>query len=303
MPSTLTPLLDAAAIREEVLQRISELEPRLDELARHQLARLTPDRWTIEWHLPSWLGRRFDLDPPFVAALVRGNVLGMLAIRLEDDLEDGEVSADEVGGTRALARLAYELAVAEHRAWFERRSPVWALLERSMVDWRAGADGPDLAARGAPLKIAGYACCLQAGRLDAWPTLERSLDRAITALVLYDQFFDWEADIAAGRWNAFVARIGDGAPEPARRDSARAAVLTAMLTRGVVREHFDAAVSEANEAAALADDLEITELVTFLRTWAARTSDQGTRIAGHYGTAADQATRLLLGTTIGGATG
>jgi hypothetical protein len=285
----------------EILQRINARQPRLDPLARRYLARLTPDRWTIEWNLPVWLGRTFDLDPGLTEALARSNVLGLLSVRLEDDLEDGEVPAAEIADTRVLASLAYAEAVAAYEAWFADGSPIWAFLERSMAEWRAGAGGTTLAARGAPLKIAGYASCLHAGRVDAWPTLERSLEGATTALVLYDQFCDWEVDLAAGRWNAFVAAIVHGGQEPARPDRNRAAVLTAMLTRDVVREHFDAATREAREAATLAADVGVTELADFLTGWATRTSDQGAQIRDHYQIAANQATRLFFGTRMEGA--
>ena len=300
MPPTRTPLLDPAEISAAILRRISEREPTLEDLARRQLGRLTPERWTIEWHLPAWLGRRFDLDPLLVEALARGNVLGLLSIRLEDDLQDGEVASADATAARALARWAYAGAVAEYRAWFANESPIWGFLERSMADWRAGAAGRTLATRGAPVKVAGFACCLQAGRLDLWSALERSLEGAVTALVLYDQFCDWEADLDAGRWNAFVARIA--APQAlAVRERNRAAVLTAMLTSDVVRGHFDAAEGAANEAATIAARLGVDELAAFLTAWATRTSEQGRTVADHYRRAGDQAARLLLGTTIGGA--
>jgi hypothetical protein len=296
MMPTHTPLLDAA----EIVRRIADREPRLTVLAEPHLARLTPDRWTIEWNLPSWLGRRLDLDPRLVEALTRANVLGLLSIRLEDDLDDGEVEPSEIVGTRALARTALEAAVTEYRAWFDEGSPIWSFLNDALVAWRAGASGPDLATRGAPLKIAGFACCLHADRPDLWATLERSLDGAIRALVLYDHFCDWESDLAAGRWNAFVATIVDR-QEPALRDRNRAAVLTAMLTRDVVGEHLDRAVRAATDAVGLAADLEITELAAFLASWATRTSKQGSEVAAHYQRVGDQATRLLFATRIGGA--
>ncbi len=301
MARTLTPLPDADAITAEVLRRISSRAPRLEALARRHLARLTPDHWTIEWHLASWLGRRFDLDAGLVAALVRGNVLGLLAIRLEDDLEDGDVLPRDLAHTRALAPLALDSAIAEYRAWFDEGSPVWPFLHRSIAEWRAGATGAELAARGAPMKIAGYTCCLQAGRLDLWPTLDRTLDGSVTALVLYDQFCDWENDLAAGRWNAFVATVVGADRVPPSVDRDRAEVLTAILTRDVVREHFDIAVRTATDAARLAADLEVTELADFLTAWAARTSEQAVQVEAHYQRAGDQATRLFFATRMGGA--
>ena len=297
----LTPLLDRDEIIARVLGRISARDPRLEALASRHLARLTPDRWTIEWHLPTWLGRRFDLEPALVAALTRGNVLGLLAIRLEDDLDDGDVPQAGVDDTLALARLALEAAIGEYRVWFDDASPIWSFLERSIAEWRAGATGTALAARGAPVKIAGYACCLAAGRRDVWTSLERCLEGAVTALVLYDQFCDWEVDLAAGRWNAYVATVLASGRGPERPDRDRSAVLAAMLTRPVVREHFDTTVRTAGEAAAVAADLGVTELAEFLTSWAAGTTEQGRQLAEHYAHAGDQAARLLFGTKLEGA--
>lgn len=287
-------------IRTQILRGIAMREPRLERAARRGLARLSPDRWTIEWNLPRWLGRAFDLDSSLSEALVRSNVLGLLSIRLEDDLEDGEVPATEVADTRALAALAYAEAVSGYRAWFVEGSPIWPFLERSMAEWRGGAGGAELAARGAPLKFCGFACCLHARRLDAWPTLERSLDEAITALVLYDQIADWEVDLAAGRWNAFVQTIAGGDQEPGRRDRTRSTVLSAILTTDVLRTQFNAAVRKATDAATLAADVGVTDLAEFLTEWATRTSEQGSTIADHYRIAADQATRLIFGTRLRG---
>lgn len=301
MQTTPTPPLDCDAITADVLRRIAGRGPRLEGLAKGHLARLTPDRWTIEWHLPSWLGRRLGLDPRLTEALTRSNVLGLLSIRLEDDLEDGEVPPAEIADARALARVAFEGALAEYEPWFDSESPIWSFLERSMAKRRAGGGSRDLAVRGAPLKIAGYACCLHAERLDLWPTLERSLDGAITALVLYDDFWDWEIDLAAGRWNAFVAAVVGPEQTRAGPDRNRAVVLAAMLTRAVLGEHFGAARKTAIDAASLADRLEVTELGEFLTSWAARTSEQGAQVADHYRQAGDRATRLLLGTNVGGA--
>ena len=301
MPERAAPLLNCTEIGEEILGRIAELDPELDGLARRQLARLRPERWTIEWHLPWWLGHRFGLDRRLAEALVRSNVVGMLSVRLEDDLEDGDVPAQQMPRVRLLARVAFEEAISEYRAWFAEDSPVWSYLDRSMAEWRAGAAGRNLATRGAPMKIAGYACCLIADRLDVWPDLERSLDHAVTALVLYDQFVDWESDLAAGRWNAFVATIADGDGDSARHEHTRAAVLTAMLTSDVVREHFDAIFQEAYEAMELAFAIGVTELSAFLTTWVAYVSEQGASVDAHYRAAADQATRLFFGTRMGGA--
>ena len=176
-----------------------------------------------------------------------------------------------------------------------------------MTAWRANSNGPNLATRAAPIKIAAYACCLLAARNAVWPELDRCLDRAMTALVLYDQFFDWEADLQGGRWNAFVAGISGDDAGNGRSAHKRAAVLTAMLTREVVSEHFGLIAAEAEAGARLGDALGLDALAGYLRSWANAAAAQGEELANHYRRAADQATRLLfpnaVGTSIGGGPG
>ena len=301
MPIERSPVLDAHAIAADVLAQIDMRSPELTGLAQARLERLTPERWAIEWHIPTWLREGLDLHSGLVDALTRSNVLGLLAVRLEDDLEDGDVIAAEVADARQLARVALDLALAGYRQWFDAGSAIWPFIDRSMAEQRAGGSGADLALRGAPVKIAGFAACLQADRLDLWPALEQSLDGAVIALVLYDQFFDWEADLHAGRWNAFVAAVVGAEQEPARRGRNRARVLTSMLTGPVVTEHFRAAVRAATDAVAVAAGVGVVGLAEFLTSWAGQASEQAAEIAAHYHEAAERATRLLLGTSIGGA--
>ena len=297
MPVAATPDLDAGAVLAAVRARLDpgpELAPLLDAY----LANLAPERWTIEWHLPRWLAARFGLASEVAGALVESNVLGLLSVRLADDVVDGDIDLAHVAAARTLSAAALDAALRPYRDLFPPGSPFWPYFERSMAAWRADSDGPNLATRAAPIKIAACGCCLLAGRNDVWPVLDRCLDRAVTALVLYDQFFDWEADLAAGRWNAFVAGIS------ARN---RAAVLTAMLTREVVPEHFGLIAAEADAAARLGDALGLDELATYQRSWANAASAQGEEVTHHYRRAADRATRLLfpsaVGISIGGGSG
>ena len=306
MPVAAAPALDAHAIRAAARARLepdAELAPLFDAT----LANLTPERWTIEWNLPRWLAARFDLPRTVSDALVESNVLGLLCVRLTDDVADGDIAPEDVAAARALAAAALDAALRPYRALFPPGSPFWSFFERSMAAWRAGSDGPDHATRAAPIKVAAHACCLLAGRSDAWPELDRCLDRAMTALVLYDHFFDWEADVQGGRWNAFVAGVVPGDPSERGAMRTRAAVLTAMLTREVVDAHFGLIAAEADASARLADALELDELAAYLRSWANAAAAQGEDVADHYRRAADGATRLLfpiaVGTQNGGGSG
>jgi hypothetical protein len=285
--------------------RITAVEPGLDPVTRRYLDVLTPERWAIEWHLPLWLGRAFGLDPALADLLVRANVFGLLAIRAEDDLVDGEVDARDVAATRTLTAVAMDEALAIYRGLFPASSPVWSVLEASLAEWRAGSSGSNAASRGAPIRIAGFACCVLADRLDTWVSLASCLDHAVSALVGYDQLCDWEVDLGAGRWNAFVARATTGVQDRQRFARNRAAVFTAMLTSDVVARHFEAALEEARLAEGLARELGVTELAAFLQTWAETTGAQGTAIADHYMAIGNEAARLLgapadMATAVGG---
>jgi hypothetical protein len=295
MPVAAAPAIDAAAVRTVVRARLGpgrELVP----LFETYLAGLDPERWTIEWHLPHWLATRFGLPGEVADALTESNVLGLLSVRLTDDLVDDDIDPADVRTARTLAAAALDAAMCPYRELFPPDSPLWPFFDRSMAAWRAGADGPEHATRAAPIKIAAFACCLLAGRRDVWPVLDRCLDHAMTALVLYDQFFDWELDVSAGRWNAFVAHVLGGDPAEGRGAPmrTRAAVLTAMLTREVVPEHFRRIAAEAEAAARLGDALGLDELAGYMRSWASAVVLQGDGVANHYGRAADQATRLMF---------
>jgi len=298
MPRATAPTLDTDRVRAAVRARLgSDLESR--RLLDRYLGALTPARWTIEWHLPWWLAARFQLGEQLGRELVESNVLGLLAVRITDDSVDGDVAPRDAGAARSLAAAALDAALQPYRALFPPSSPFWSHFERSMAEWQAGADGPEHATRAAPIRIAAYACCLLAGRTDLWPSLEGCLDHAMTALVLYDQFFDWEADVDAGRWNAFVAEVAGPLPVAGHAERIRASVLTAMLTREVVAEHFGRVAAEADAAMELACELGLDDLGASMHTWRATAVAQGDDAADHYRRAADQATRLLFPHAVG----
>jgi hypothetical protein len=159
-------------------------------MARRLFDRLPPSRWTLEWHLPLWLGDALRVDPDASRAIVLSNVLGLGSIRLQDDLADGEVAPQATEAAGQLAAALYDAALEPYRAWFPPASPFWAHLERCMRAWRSATDATGgeehLAARGAPLKVSAFALCLLADRLVTFRALEPCLDRALEALVRYD---------------------------------------------------------------------------------------------------------------------
>jgi hypothetical protein len=264
------------------------------------LERLPPGRWTLEWYLPWWLGQAVGLDSTVAREIVLSNVLGLGSVRLQDDLSDGEVGADDIDDARTLATSMYELAIEPYRTWFDPASPFWRHLERRMAAWRAASDGmptaADLAAKGAPLHVSAVAVCLLAGRMDVYPPLESCLDHALEGLVLYDQVADWEADLDAGRWNAFVAASSAGPQVEAARDRHRAATYVAMLTGDAVADYFGRIDDVLLRATAIADTLRppVPPLVEHLRAFTSGVRDQGAAIHARYRDLGNEAAKLLF---------
>lgn len=290
--------LDVQRIAAACERRLAARCPRDVDLAVRTLARLTPDRWTLEWHLPRWLAASLGLDGRLADELVQSNVLGLVAIRLEDDLLDGEVSPSDLGAARRICAAAFDDALDVYRRRLPASSPFWPMLDRTMAAWRLESrriEGPgELAALGAPLKAAAFGICLLATRPDAWPRLERCLELALSALVRYDHISDWEADLAAGRGNAFVANIS-ARPGRAGPGAQSAATLLALLTTDVARHEFAAIEADARSAARIAESLAVAPLSAFLMRYADEVASEGAKIATHYHEVAQRATSSIFG--------
>jgi hypothetical protein len=282
-------------------RRVAAVCPAELDLARRTIARLPPDRWTLEWQLTGWLGETFRLDPAITANVAAGTILGLVSIRLQDDLEDGDLPLDDQPGARRLSAGLFDEAVAVYSRHLPPGSPFWPFLERSMIEWRTASENVlartirDLAARGAPLRLPAMAVCLLAGRMDRWPVVDRCLEHGLAALVRYDQLHDWEADLAAGRWNAFVASWSGRPQRPEWRERNRAAVLAGLLARGAAGEEFGRIRDQTEMAAECADQLGCLPLGTWLREYADRTARQGKEIEEQYQRAAERAVQLMFG--------
>jgi hypothetical protein len=301
MRPTDVPELDVAQIVTAFERRVEAVCPGERDLAIRTLRSLTPAKWTLEWYLPWWLGHAFGLDPVVAAEIVLSNVLGLVSIRLQDDLLDGDIAAADVRGATRVGATLFDEAVDVYRHRFDATSPFWPFLERTMAEWRRASAGvgpqrrADLPRRGAPLKVAGFATCLLADRADRWELVERCCHYALAALVRYDQVCDWEDDLRADRWNAFIAAVSPLPQVSANRDRNRSAVLAASMTRGVVVAEFRRIRTEALRAAGVATELGCAPLAAYLSGYAERTAAQGAEIQAHYREAAERATTLIFG--------
>lgn len=276
---------------------VGDVRPDLLPMAMKLLERLAPERWMLEWHVPWWLGLALGLDRAIAREIVLSNVFGLGSIRLQDDLVDGEVVSRRAVAAKTLATVLYELALEPYRSRFPAGSPFWVHLETCMSDWRtATGDGDRLAARGAPLKISAFAVCRLTDRVDLYPSVDRILDEALEALVLYDHLADWQADLDAGRWNAFVAGLSDGPQTVADRVRHRRAVLVAMMTTDAVTQHIGRVEAGVLRAADLSEALEVPlpPLVAHLRAFARQAGERARELQAHYQDLGDRAARLLL---------
>ena len=305
------PELDTAAISAAYERRVSAACPAHLRLALEVRERLDPERWALEWHLPWWLGYAFGLERETCSDLVLSNVLGLASIRLRDDLIDGEIDPRAVADARLVSDALYEAALDVYRAAFPGSSSLWGRLDSFMADWQAAASnnaepGHDpamddgmlrlLARRGAPLKISAYAVCLLADRTDhAFAMLEHCLDHALAAMVLYDHFCDWQADLAAGRWNAFVAGATTYPQVPDSRERIRATVLVAMISRRSIETHFAPIKSELEHATMISRQLGVVGLTDHIAGLTTQLDEQATTMQARFGQLGERATSLVFG--------
>lgn len=302
MRSIDAPVLDLAAIESAFDAHVSGLASGDRALATGTLARVRPPNWTLEWYLPWWLGHALGVHPEVSLRIVVSNVLGLVAARLEDDAIDGEVAHDEVAAARRVSVALFDAAIGIYRPIFDSTSPFWAVLERTLSEWLS-ADRRSLARRGAPLNVGAQAICLLADQPGAWRTVGACLDHALAALARYDDLCDWEADLAAGRWNVFVASVTKAPQSRANASGNRSAVLTALMLDGAAAAGFAQVDVEAGRAAALARAIGCAPLADHLASIGTRAMAQGAAVDGHYVGVADRATTLIFGAALHGGTG
>lgn len=259
--------------------------------------RLDPQRWALEWNLPRWLGRAYGLEARLSEEICLSNVLGLASIRLRDDVEDGELSpATEASAAIRISDRLYEDALEVYRRSFDPGSVFWTQLHERMSEWRTatvdGGSPSQLASRGAPLKISAFAVCLLADRQDRFALIDRCLDHALAAMVRYDHLVDWRDDLAAGRWNAFVAAC----TKPGKDACASAPeVQLAMLTTDVIGTYFAEIFDEFSRAAMLASGAGVHGLADHLTQTAVHLNEEGDALANRYREISERGQQLLFG--------
>lgn len=259
--------------------------------------RLDPQQWALEWRLPWWLGVAYGLDASLSEQICLSNVVGLASIRLRDDLEDGELpGATDAAAASSMSDLLHEAALEVYRRTFDGRSPFWTHLRERMSEWRAanvdGGSTRRLASRGAPLKISAFAVCVLTNRQDRFALIDQSLDHALAAMVQYDHLIDWRTDLAARRWNAFVAASTKALDGGQASDSD---VQLAMLTTDVIRDYVSEIVTGLHRAATLASAAEVPGLASHLAQVAGALGEEGATLASRHRDILERGQQLLFG--------
>lgn len=292
--------LDTAVVDAAFIDAVMAISPSSVQLARRVRERIGPDRYALEWNLPCWIGSSLQVAPSVCLKLAIGNVIGLAALRLRDDLEDGDIDAEDMPAAHILSEGLLDGSLAVYRALFPSTSSLWPRVSGWLAEWQAATreaasagHAQLLTARAAPLKISAYAVFLLGERNELFPTAERCLDGALEAMVLFDHLCDWQEDIQASRWNAFVAHayrsspVGDAGPVRSSR------VYVAILSTDAVATYADEISSKMRDAVALAQQLGIVSLGRHLAELNGRLERHSLALLTHYRELAERATALF----------
>ena len=88
---TRVPGLDVAGISAVYERHIRETCGGMFPAALQLRNRLDPERWKLEWHIAAWVGEALSVDAAIWQRITVANVLGLAAIVMLDDIEDGEL--------------------------------------------------------------------------------------------------------------------------------------------------------------------------------------------------------------------
>ena len=309
------PAVDMQAARDGYLAAFAVAPPQLTEAAVAWLETIRPPQWALEWSLPFWLGESFRLPNEVTRGLVLANVVGLAYIRLQDAIVDGEILPIQPALAPLLSTLLYQRWMQEYLGIFGGEQRFWARFNQYLAEWleatvvsnnmpeRGFRDyAPDdflrLAHRGAPLKVCAAGACLLAEREDLLPALADAIDHLLVSAVLLDHTQDWSDDLAAGRYNAFVAYASPLLQTPENLEKNTRTVQQEVCLSDAARPYFQVArghLQTARTSAEPADCPDFDHYLAWLDEQAAACSE---RLVSSAAALLNDAVRQLFGPTI-----
>lgn len=307
--------LDTDAVQAQALRVVARVAPAHSTLFRETLARVSPQRWALEWHLPWWLGNAFGLRLHIAFDLSVSNVIGLVALRLHDNLTDNQIPQSQRATARASARQLQTVALDCYRPYFDKADSFWETVTQQLNAWHAASravnaltpfaiqrlrasNSPNarvIANLGAPLKINVHAICRLTAQHKALTSLEKLLDHALIAAVLHDHAVDWEPDLDEGRPNFFVGAVSPYAQHRRNRQANRARVIQAFCGNERARAYFQEISFHLEHARLTSQALHIAPLETHLCCFAKQVCELYDARQKTYHANIEDASRLLFG--------
>jgi len=309
------PGAEMLAARESYLAAFCAAPPRLADAALAWLETIRPPQWALEWSLPFWLGESFHLPSEVTRRLVLSNVVGLAYIRLQDVLADGEALPIQPALAPLLSSLLYQRWLQEYIDLFGGERRFWACFNQYLAEWLAATTtsndmpepsfrgyGPDdflgLAHRGAPQKVCVAGACLLAGREDLLPALADAIDHLLVGAVLLDHAQDWADDLAAGRYNAFVAYASPLPQTPECREANERRVQQEICLHKAGRPYFRVARDHLRIARKRAKPANCPDLDRYLAWLDRQAAACSERLASSAAALLNDAVHRLFGPTI-----
>lgn len=257
---------------------IETLPTDLADVAHAYLERMNRSAAQIEWYAPLWLGEALGVPVEQTRQVAVTNVLGMVYIRIHNDLMDGEPYPADSIFMATLAPSLYTRCIQIFAKLFTGDSPFWHYLGQYLNEWgsayawerrhhwlQVGSYSEQeikalTAGKGAPEKICCAALALLANREDVLPTLETVIDLRSATAQLLDDMQDWREDWSRGRYNIFLTTALSAETDRNHSDLTENDLLKAIYRSADVLCLFDWTQSYAQEALALIEPLQCEPL-------------------------------------------
>jgi hypothetical protein len=278
-----------------------ELPLCLQPIASDLINRISSVNWYLEWQLPGWLGRTFHMASSEYDILTLGNIFGLSFIRLQDDIFDQE-DVPIIEGLPVLRNKLFNRWMDQYRKLFDAKSSFWDHLHCYLGQWlRAELEncGPckselrneenfsssqsnpvqQLSRRGAPLKICCIAACMKSGNDHLLPNLLAGCDHLLAGMVLLDHAEDWQDDLQAGKYNAFITylifpeenndngMLSNNTVDTNTTSDNHAKVLAELYLGINVKHYFKIAQNQFRQARFCIQEINLPELDKYL-SWA-----------------------------------